>query len=66
MNRPASAEAGFFVDPAWTAPQPQCPIEALLLQIERHVRLEQAAAESFQQAPTAESLHIRTMSPLVH
>jgi hypothetical protein len=42
------------------------PIEALLLQIERHVRLEQAAAESFHDAPTIESLHSRTMSPLVH
>jgi hypothetical protein len=57
---------GFFIDPAWTAPQPQVPIEALLLQIERHVRLEHAAAEAFQQAPTSELLHIRTASPLVH
>jgi hypothetical protein len=59
-------QAGFFVDPAWTGPQTQVPIEALLLQIERHVRLEQAAAEAFQQAPTSELLHIRTASPLVH
>lgn len=42
------------------------PIEALLLQIERHVQLEQAAAESFHFSPTVESLHSRTMSPLVH
>ncbi len=42
------------------------PIEALLLQIERHVQLEQAAAESFHFAPTVEALHSRTMSPLVH
>ncbi len=41
-------------------------VEALLLQIERHVQLEQAAAESFLYAPTAESLHVRSMSPLVH
>lgn len=45
---------------------PRVPIEALLLQIERHIRLEQAAAESFLQRPTRESLHSRTMSPLVH
>jgi hypothetical protein len=57
---------GFFMDPAWTTPQVQVPIEALLLQIERHVRLEHAAAEAFQQAPTPELLHIRTASPLVH
>ena len=42
------------------------PIEALLLQIERHVQLEQAAAESFHFSPTVEALHSRTMSPLVH
>jgi hypothetical protein len=38
----------------------------LLLQIDRHVRLEQAAAESFLDAPTTASLHSRTTSPLVH
>jgi hypothetical protein len=42
------------------------PLEVLLLQIERHVRLEQAAAESFIHLPTRESLHQRTLSPLVH
>jgi hypothetical protein len=40
-------------------------IEALLLQIESHVRLEQAAAESFVEYPTAAQLHSRTMSPLI-
>jgi len=54
----------FFVGDG--APQPRIPIEALLLQIERHVQLEQAAAESFLHEPTAESLHTRSMSPLVH
>jgi hypothetical protein len=42
------------------------PIEVLLLQIERHVRLEQAAAESFHRAPTVEALHSPTTSPLRH
>jgi len=42
------------------------PLEVLLLQIERHIRLEQAAAESFLHDPSPESLHSRTMSPLVH
>ena len=41
------------------------PIEALLLQIDNHVRLEQAAAESFLEYPTAALLHSRTISPLV-
>lgn len=38
--------------------------EVLLLRIERHVRLEQAAAESFLQFPSFEALHMRTLSPL--
>jgi hypothetical protein len=42
------------------------PVEVFLAQIERHIRLEQAAAESFLSAPSPESLHGRTMSPLVH
>jgi hypothetical protein len=61
----------FFADAAEASlaasagPQ-QVPLEVLLLQIDRHVRLEQAAAESFLEAPTAASLHSRTTSPLVH
>jgi hypothetical protein len=42
------------------------PIEALLLQIENHVRLEQAAAECFLQSPTPTLLHSRTISTLVN
>jgi hypothetical protein len=42
------------------------PVELLLLQLERHVRLEQAAAESFLMAPTLQSLHSRSSSPLAH
>ncbi len=61
---------GFFVHDdartAATAAGPRVPLEVLLLQIERHVRLEQAAAESFLDRPTAESLHRRTTSPLGH
>ena len=47
-------------------PQPRVPIEVLLLQLERHVQLEQAAAESFMIRPTREALYSRTASPLVH
>jgi hypothetical protein len=59
----------FFVEPVRRSapgPRPQVPVEVLLLQIERHVRLEQAAAESFHLCPTAEALHMHTVSPLVH
>jgi hypothetical protein len=47
-------------------PQQPVPLDLLLLQIERHVRLEQAAAESFHATPTGQSLHSRTASPLVN
>jgi hypothetical protein len=42
------------------------PVEALLLRIEQHIRLEQAAAEAFLHRPTDESLHSRTTSRLVN
>jgi hypothetical protein len=68
---PRRTPSHFFVDqrtpasPADDRPQP-VSIEALLLQIEGHVRLEQAAAQAFQEAPTVEALHMATTSPLVH
>jgi hypothetical protein len=70
-RRPALGAPRFFADDPATrasAPPPaaQVPLEVLLLQIERHVRLEHAAAESFHMYPTPEALHVRTSSPLVH
>ena len=56
----------FAVDPAKGSATARVPIEALLLQIENHIRLEQAAAESFLKAPTAASLHGKTTSPFVN
>ena len=60
--------ARFFVTPPAlpVAVRSNIPIEALLLQIENHVRLEQAAAESFLESPNASLLHSRTMSTLVN
>jgi len=60
---------GFFTDsvakpPAM--PSRQMPIEVLLLQIENHVRLEQAAAESFLAFPTHDHLHSKTPSAFVN
>jgi hypothetical protein len=49
-----------------TARPPQMPIEVLLHQIENHVRLEQAAAESFVEFPTEALLHCKTSSPFVN
>ena len=63
-GRDATASADI---PGIDVPSPgPVPIETLLLQIERHIRLEQAAAESFHRRPTGESLHTRTASPLVN
>lgn len=56
--------ARFFAD--GRAPVSPVPVEVLVLQLERHIRLEQAAAEAFLHQPTRESLHSRTQSPLVH
>ena len=64
-EQPARELPRFFADDVRLQPG-RVPIEALLLQIERHVQLEQAAAESFHFAPTVASLHSPTMSPLVH
>jgi hypothetical protein len=60
--------ARFFADGMLTVkPQPPyVPIEVLLQQIENHVRLEQAAAESFLEFPTEALLHSKTTSSLVN
>jgi hypothetical protein len=64
----APAGARFFADDAAPSPgfRTPVPVEALLYQIDAHIRLEQAAAESFMQSPNAALLHCRTISPLVH
>ena len=64
---PLKAPARFFAEaPIPAAPSYACvPISALLLEIENHVRLEQAAAESFLASPTIDLLHTRTISSLV-
>lgn len=76
----AAADARFFAEmPAAPAPRPfpglpaiplaartRVPIEALLLQIENHVRLEQAAAECFIESPNPALLRSRTVSTLVN
>jgi len=66
--RAAAQPARFFVPAAGmpAAARPRVPIEALLLQLESHVRLEQAAAECFLESPNAALLHSRTISPLVN
>ena len=62
------APTRFFSDKLPTSPalRRQVPIEVLLLQIENHVRMEQAAAELFLAVPTQAQLHRKTNSPFVN
>ena len=53
----------FFADAVSTVTA-SGPGSVLLVQIERHVRLERAAAEAFCACPTVEGLQTPTMSPL--
>ena len=68
----AFAPTRFFSDrvaaPPTVPPVPtvQVPIEVLLMQIENHIRMEQAAAESFVEFPTHALLHSKTVSPFVN
>jgi hypothetical protein len=64
----AASQARFFVErPVLpVATRNRVPIEALLLQLENHVRLEQAAAQSFLESPNSSLLHSRTISPLLN
>jgi hypothetical protein len=60
--------ARFFAErvmPSVPTPMP-IPIEVLLQQLENHVRLEQAAAESFVAYPSQAQLHSKTTSPFVN
>lgn len=47
-----------------TTPVAHAPL--LLQRLEQHIRLEQAAAESFHRYPTVAALHRHTASPLLH
>ncbi len=58
------APSGFFTEEKLDH-QP-VSVEVLLMQIEGHVRMEQAAVESFLAMPSVEALHTKTLSPLVH
>ena len=66
---PPVAPARFFAEdipePRQVPTYASVPLSALLLEIENHVRLEHAAAESFLEAPTTALLHSKTISPLI-
>lgn len=60
-----AAPSRFFQAPVASG-DAQVPVAFVLSQIEHHIRLEEAAAESFLYAPTAKSLHAPTASRLVN
>ncbi len=62
--RVSQAGSRFFADAPVAGPSDRASIEALVGRLERHIRIEQAAAESFLHNPTPESLHHRASSPL--
>ena len=57
------APGRFFADARDMPPTERASLDAIVLQLEHHVRLEQAAAESFLHNPTTESLHYRAAPP---
>jgi len=62
-----AATPRFFVAESTGRPShSRLPVEVLLSQIERHVRLEQAAAETYLDGPTREALHTPTASALLN
>lgn len=65
-NRPADEPQHFFAPLPRAARPPQVPLDVLLSQIDRHVRLERAAAEAFLEVPSLDALHSRTGSPLLN
>ena len=64
--RAATPERFFVEGPLPVPVHARVPIEALLAQLDNHVRLEHAAAESYMRAPNAALLHSRTISTLVN
>ena len=64
----AAASGRFFADKVAPRKNPgtYVPTEVLLAQIEDHVRLEQAAAESFLETPSHAQLHTKTTSAFVN
>ena len=64
----AVAPGRFFADKVVlpNSPGSHVPTEVLLAQIENHVRLEQAAAQSFLESPSHAQLHSKTTSAFVN
>lgn len=61
---PRPTEAFFLEESADPEGSPEVPTNSLLLELERHVRMEQRAAKTFLRGPNADSLHAPSDSPL--
>jgi len=59
-------DSRFFAGDVAAVPATVIPREVLLMQIEHHVRLEQAVAENFLEAPTREALHSPSASKFLN
>jgi len=42
------------------------PVDVLVLEIERHVRVEREVAEAFHLSPNPQTLHVQAAPPLLH
>jgi hypothetical protein len=62
----APSEGFFLEEVADQTVGPEAPTNSLLLELERHVRMEQEAAKVFLRGPNPESLHAPSDSPLWH
>lgn len=59
-------DSRFFAGDVTAVPSTMIPREVLLMQIERHVRIEQAVAENYLELPTRENLHSLSSSQFVN
>ena len=68
--RPIISAPRFFADERLgsrvPSSRPRVPRQVLMNQIERHVRLEVAAAETFLDLPTVETLHAESASSFLN
>lgn len=63
-EHPVPHEGFFMEETAASSATPAEPTNSLLMVLERHVQMEQKAAEAFLERPDADSLHAPSESPL--
>lgn len=59
-KKPATSPEGFFMEEETDPPsEPEAPTNSLLSKLERHIRMEHKAAETFLEGPSVDTLHAR-------